>query len=35
MANVAPQKKMRWDRVILALLVLVGIGVGIYVLATR
>ena len=34
MANVAPQKKMRWDRVILALLVLVGIGVGIYVLAT-
>jgi hypothetical protein len=35
MANVAPQKKMRWDRVILALLVLVGLGVGGYLLATR
>jgi hypothetical protein len=30
-----PPKKMRWDRVILALLVLVGLGVGGYLLATR
>jgi hypothetical protein len=30
-----PQKKMRWDRVILALLLLVGAGVGAFLLATR
>ena len=35
MANAAPPKKMRWDRLILAFLVLAGIGVGIYLLATR
>jgi hypothetical protein len=31
----APEKKMRWDRVILFLLVLAGLGVGGYLLMTR
>jgi hypothetical protein len=31
----APQKQMRWDRVILVLLLLVGAGVGVFLLATR
>ncbi len=30
-----PEKKMRWDRVILALLLLAGIGVGVVLLVTR
>jgi len=31
----APQKKLRWDRILLMLLLLVGAGVGAYLLATR
>jgi hypothetical protein len=34
MANI-PQKKLRWDRIILMLLLLVGAGVGIYMLIQR
>jgi hypothetical protein len=34
MAN-APQKKLRWDRIILLLLLLVGAGVGVYMLTQR
>ena len=34
MAGPAPQKKLRVDRIILALLLLGGIGAGIYLLAT-
>jgi hypothetical protein len=30
----APQKKLRWDRLILALLLLAGIGAGVYLLVT-
>jgi hypothetical protein len=30
-----PEKKLRLDRVILAIVVLAGIGAGIYLLATR
>jgi len=30
-----PKKQMRWGRVFMALLVLAGIGAGIYLLATR
>jgi hypothetical protein len=30
-----PQKKLRWDRILLLLLILVGIGAGAYLLATR
>ncbi len=31
----APQKKLRWDRILLVLLLLAGIGAGVYLLATR
>jgi hypothetical protein len=31
----APEKKMRWDRVFLFLLLLAGLGVGGYLLMTR
>jgi hypothetical protein len=31
----APEKKLRWDRLILAFLLLVGMGVGVYLLITR
>ena len=34
MAN-APEKKMRWDRILLLLLVLAGLGAGVYMLMTR
>ena len=34
MAN-APPKKLRWDRILLFLLVLVGLGAGGYLLMTR
>jgi hypothetical protein len=30
-----PPKKLRWDRIILVLLLLVGAGVGAFLLATR
>jgi uncharacterized membrane protein len=30
-----PQKKLRWDRILMLLLVLVGIGAGVYILTTR
>jgi hypothetical protein len=30
-----PEKKLRWDRVILAILVLAGIGAGIFLLMNR
>jgi hypothetical protein len=30
-----PKKQLRWGRVIMALLVLAGIGAGIYLLATQ
>lgn len=33
MAN-APQKKLRWDRLLLVILLLGGIGAGIYILTT-
>ncbi len=35
MAKVPPEKKLRWDRLILAMLLLVGIVVGAYLLVTR
>ncbi len=31
----APQKKLRWDRILLLLLVLVGIGAGVYLAMNR
>jgi hypothetical protein len=31
----APEKKLRWDRLILAFLLLAGIGVGVYYLITQ
>jgi hypothetical protein len=31
----APEKKLRWDRIILVLLVLAGLGAGGYLLMTR
>ena len=31
----APEKKLRWDRVLLVLLVLAGLGAGAYMLLTR
>lgn len=31
----APEKKLRWDRVILAILVLAGIAAGAFLLVTR
>ncbi len=34
MANV-PQKKLRWDRIILVLLLFVGAGVGVFMLIQR
>jgi hypothetical protein len=34
MAN-APPKKLRWDRLLLLVLLLVGIGAGAYLLMTR
>jgi len=30
-----PEKKLRWDRLILAVLVLAGIGAGVYLLMNR
>lgn len=30
-----PAKQLRWDRLILAVLVLAGIGAGVYLLAVR
>jgi len=35
MAAPPPSKKMRWDRLIMALLLLAGVGAGIYLLANR
>ena len=34
MAN-QPLKQLRWDRIIMALLLLVGLGVGAFLLVTR
>jgi cytochrome c oxidase subunit IV len=31
----APEKKLRWDRIILALLLLAGLIAGVFVLVTR
>jgi hypothetical protein len=31
----APEKKLRWDRIILLILVLAGLGAGGYILLTR
>ena len=30
-----PEKKLRWDRVILAILVLAGVGAGVFLLINR
>ncbi len=35
MVKGVPEKKLRWDRLILAMLLLVGIAVGAYLLVTR
>jgi hypothetical protein len=35
MAAPPPAKKMRWDRLIMAILLLAGVGAGIYLLANR